>query len=1083
MHLALKSIELTGFKSFGKKSELIFGSAIAAIVGPNGSGKCVTGDTLLRRLGTDGREEDVRIDEVRTGDLVRSYDEAAQSFVFARVKALIDSGIKDIIEIETEGGHTIRTTDNHPYLTGFYSEPHAARLRLGIFIDDANMYHAAKKAGWQISVRALSDLFASFAQVECVRYHVATPQANDPTYERSLTHLRAIERDADVCRKPLKYIRNGKGGIDKKGDVDVDLSIDVIEHLDRIDVAVVVSGDSDYVPLARYAAKCGKGVVFLAYKGSMAWELRLKRHLFAELVRPLIERTRNKQNNNPEPKSGAELTKEIIHAAYHASRRRGVWKRVEQLQPGDRIAIDDGGILLFDRISQKKQQGKECVWDVSIDGTHNFVGNGIVAHNSNVAEGFRFVLGEQSMKSMRSRKGEDLIWGGSPALGRLNRASVKVVFDNSKRLLDIDFKEVHIERIVYRDGQNEYLMNGTQVRLKDVVRLLAGANIGGSGYQIISQGEADRILNASPRERREMVEDALGLKLYQHKKAESERKLEETANNIEKTKSLRREIAPHLNFLRTQVHKIEKARELREELVHKLSDYLAREHAWITQEDARLRDDARAHEEELKQLTARLREASGQKEHSHRDELAAMQAKVRELEGKLGQVRARRAEYARELGRAEGALEATNVTVEAIVPVPHVRGFVRDIDSSLEEVTRQEDLGAIRTLLGDVRHRISAFVEGLSGTAPATNEEVRRDVERLTASLKQAEGEEAALATDIEMARAGIVQSREASFAAERKSVEIEGKIREVRAQLDTLNAGRLAVSQARQRFEEEVREGIALVGAAVHAWDKNIIPEGALSEERTVQEKRRREIERLKIKIEDSGLGNGDQVIREFTTTKERDEFLARELDDLERSAVSLKELIVELEKTIDVRFTEGLKHINEALAKFFEKLFGGGECKLKIEQPRKTRVAGHGAGADEMEDEEHEDDGGEEEELYAGLSVSVSLPRKKIRGLEVLSGGERALTSIALIFSMTQVNPPPFIILDETDAALDEANSKRYADMIRELGQRSQLIVITHNRATMAAAGELFGVTMGQDGVSKLLSVKLEEAQRVAK
>jgi chromosome segregation protein len=122
-------------------------------------------------------------------------------------------------------------------------------------------------------------------------------------------------------------------------------------------------------------------------------------------------------------------------------------------------------------------------------------------------------------------------------------------------------------------------------------------------------------------------------------------------------------------------------------------------------------------------------------------------------------------------------------------------------------------------------------------------------------------------------------------------------------------------------------------------------------------------------------------------------------------------------------------------------------------------------------------------EEEVQAGISIAVSLPRKKIRGLEALSGGERALTSIALIFSMTQVNPPPFLILDETDAALDEANSKRYADMIRELGAHSQLIVITHNRATMAAAGELFGVTMGGDGVSKLLSVKLEDAERVAK
>ena len=99
------------------------------------------------------------------------------------------------------------------------------------------------------------------------------------------------------------------------------------------------------------------------------------------------------------------------------------------------------------------------------------------------------------------------------------------------------------------------------------------------------------------------------------------------------------------------------------------------------------------------------------------------------------------------------------------------------------------------------------------------------------------------------------------------------------------------------------------------------------------------------------------------------------------------------------------------------------------------------------------------------------------------MLSGGERALTSIALIFAMSQVNPPPFLILDETDAALDEANSRRYGDMIENLAQKSQLILITHNRETMSRAGVLYGVVMGHDGVSKLLSVKFEEALAVAK
>jgi chromosome segregation protein len=242
------------------------------------------------------------------------------------------------------------------------------------------------------------------------------------------------------------------------------------------------------------------------------------------------------------------------------------------------------------------------------------------------------------------------------------------------------------------------------------------------------------------------------------------------------------------------------------------------------------------------------------------------------------------------------------------------------------------------------------------------------------------------------------------------------------------------------------------------------------------VQDKRRRDMERLKIKIEEAGIGNSDEIIREFKQTKERDEFLVRELVDLESSIESLLKIISDLETTIDEKFVEGLTHINVALHTFFTQLFSGGDAKMTIEKARKVK-------RDVDEDDTDGDILEEEEEVQPGLAISVSLPRKKVSGLEILSGGERALTSIALIFAMSQVNPPPFLILDETDAALDEANSKRYADMIRELGKRSQLIVITHNRATMAAANELYGVTMSQDGVSKLLSVKLEEAARVAK
>ena len=698
---------------------------------------------------------------------------------------------------------------------------------------------------------------------------------------------------------------------------------------------------------------------------------------------------------------------------------------------------------------------------------------------SNVAEAFRFVLGEQSMKSLRSKKGEDLIWGGSPALARANRASVKVVFDNSKRLLDIDFPEVMIERVVHRDGQNEYLLNGTQVRLKDVIRLLAGANIGGSGYQIISQGEADRILNASPKERREMVEDALGLKLYQHKKAESERKLEETAANIEKTRSLRREITPHLNFLRMQVEKIEKARELREELTAQMNEYLAREHAWITQEDARLLDEARAYDTQIRTAGRSLEEARTKRTGGNEAAITEIQSKLRGVEHALAEARREGERVSRELGRAEGALEAVSVTVTDSISAGSARDFAREIEDALDEAEDTDDISEVRLILGRVRDQIKSFIDGFADKVHTPPVGQDHHVSELSAQLSQIQKKENDTAAELESLRRELSHARESGFVAERDIIALEAQLREVQSRLSSIQSARAQIAQARERFEEEVREGITLIGAAIHGWQRSEIPQGALSEDRSVQEKRRRAMERLKIKIEEAGIGNSDAVVREFNQTKERDEFLSKELADLESSAASLRDIIAELEKTIDLRFTEGLTHINVALNDFFSKLFGGGEAKLTVETPRRKTEKSDFS----VDDDEEGIPEPEEESLYAGLSISVSLPRKKVRGLEVLSGGERALTSIALIFSMSQVNPPPFLILDETDAALDEANSKRYADMIRILGRSSQLIVITHNRATMAAAGELYGVTMSSDGVSKLLSVKLAEAEKVAK
>jgi chromosome segregation protein len=238
-----------------------------------------------------------------------------------------------------------------------------------------------------------------------------------------------------------------------------------------------------------------------------------------------------------------------------------------------------------------------------------------------------------------------------------------------------------------------------------------------------------------------------------------------------------------------------------------------------------------------------------------------------------------------------------------------------------------------------------------------------------------------------------------------------------------------------------------------------------------------RREIEKLKIRLEDAGTGGGEDIIKEYENITERDAFLSKELEDLEKSIANLRGLIDDLKETLDTEFKTGLEKINARFEEFFKLMFGGGAAYLSnIVQGTKKN--------DLDEDEESSDSLlDDEEKLDYGIEINVTLPQKKVKDLAMLSGGERSLTSIALVFAMTQVNPPPFLVLDETDAALDEANSKRYGDMIEILSKYSSLITVTHNRETMSRADVIYGVTIGADGGSKLLSIKFSDAENYAK
>lgn len=723
---------------------------------------------------------------------------------------------------------------------------------------------------------------------------------------------------------------------------------------------------------------------------------------------------------------------------------------------------------------------------------------------SNVAEAFRFVLGEQSIKSMRGKRGEDLIFGGSARVARSNRASVKIVLNNEKRIFPLDFDEIVAERVVHRDGVNEYLINGSRARLKDVQELLAAANIGPTGHHIISQGEADRILSASPKERREMIEDALGLKIYQYKKAESEKKLEKTKENMAQVASLRREVEPHLRFLERQVKKIEKSIALRETLASHYRAYLKRESLYLAYEERRIAQARTAPEAELRTLDAELAKAKETLAQSAQDE---KRDAIVSLEEKLSMLRTRRQEVLRESGRVEGqvgyleravAEQARKKEREDRAPVAFVE--VKRAVDSVEEIARSvdaaEDLISARRVVESMLRTLRSFLNETARTHYDSEEEARTQAElaalqkerqQYERTLAALEEEEQSLRGEYDALRRAIEADASESREAEREVFRIMGRQRELSEVLNRLARDAELRARDQDEWKREIQEAIVLVGRAGAAYaecsadpqGQPLIEEEVVRENRSVQANRRRELEKMKIRLEELGGSGSDEVMKEYTEVKERDAFLERELQDLEQSIASLEALIADLAAQLNEQFALGIEKIGTEFNRFFMLMFGGGTASLVRVQPQVRKKKRDLDGLLEAEGEMLEEEVVGEE----GIDLDVKLPNKRVRGLEMLSGGERALTSIALIFAMSQVNPPLFVILDETDAALDEANSRRYGDMIESLAKRSQLILITHNRETMSRAGVLYGVTMSGDGVSKLLSVKFEEAAAVAK
>ena len=213
-----------------------------------------------------------------------------------------------------------------------------------------------------------------------------------------------------------------------------------------------------------------------------------------------------------------------------------------------------------------------------------------------------------------------------------------------------------------------------------------------------------------------------------------------------------------------------------------------------------------------------------------------------------------------------------------------------------------------------------------------------------------------------------------------------------------------------------------------------------------------KRNLAEIKGKIRALGSVNVSAV-EEYKEVKERYDFLSAQIDDIESSRSQLLKLINQLTTQMRDIFTDGFEKISANFAKTFTELFGGGEASLSLSDPENI--------------------------LESGIDINVKLPGKNVPSLDGLSGGEKALIALSIYFAIMRVNPPPFCFLDEVDTALDDINVDRFADYMKQSGFATQFICVTHRRGTMEAADMLYGVTMQEKGITKLLELNVAELE----
>ena len=701
---------------------------------------------------------------------------------------------------------------------------------------------------------------------------------------------------------------------------------------------------------------------------------------------------------------------------------------------------------------------------------------GVVGPNgcgkSNVIDAIRWVHGELSAKNLRGESMVDVIFNGSEKRKASGQCSIELLFDNSSAKIGgeyASFNEVSIKRVMTRDAQSDYFINNTKCRRKDVQDIFLGTGLGPSSYAIIEQGMVSKLVSAKPDELRTHIEEAAGVSKYRERRRETESRIKRTKENLSRVKDIRDEISRLIKRLENQAKAAEKYKTLKKEKSQIEIDIaiLFSLEAKNNRDDLQKKLDSLNRDLQIKNTESETIQSQIDQYRTENESVLSeyenaqknfysIGAEIAKLEANLQNISKTENETKFKLEKANQNLENAKASEKNFDELSPSEKAMHILDEIIFILTKHhfrsliEKTTQLKQLLAEILNIASAQSKSLTEEYLSRKNDLIEqidDAEKLKGSIEEEMKAFVSQSSDAETILIALRQ-KQSKFNEDLRELENKKSIVDLdsRALAEKVTNIRLDLKTYEINLENS-NQKIKKAGIKIENIDFKDYEDQSISD----LEDKLTDVDSKIIRLGAINLAAPDEIEEE----SKRKEELDKQYDDLIEALEKLTGAIKKIDNETKTIFKDSFDAVNIKLKEVFPKLFGGGIAELTLT---------------------------DDDPLHAGVILMARPPGKKNSSISQLSGGEKALTALALVFAIFDLNPAPFCLLDEVDAPLDDLNTLRFINMVEEMSKSVQFIFITHNKVSMERSDFLMGVTMQEAGVSRMVSVDVNQALELA-